>query len=63
MKRTRLASLNHPIMRQNAPVPMALIMSAPAAVTNSASPCASTVVATEAMTITSAGDNPATTPR
>ena len=63
MKRIRLASRKRPIMRQHTPVATALIMSAAAVVTNSASPAASIVDPIVAITITSAGDSPAIAPR
>ena len=50
-------------MRQHTPVATALIMSAAAVVTNSASPSAAIVDPIVAMTITSAGDSPAIAPR
>ena len=50
-------------MRQHAPVATALMMSATAVVTNSASPSAFIVNPIVAMMITSAGDSPAIAPR
>ena len=63
MNRTRFASPNLPNRTQNAPVPAAPITRAATVVTKRACASASIVEPMCAITITSAGDNPAIAPR